>query len=259
MKRVSFRILLYGLAVVLLGGVAYLLWHVRERETTIFTDAGAIRVPEGNVVVRDVLWHPAGTDDAVLNGDGDEYAPRLTADGAIMLFVRGRAGSNADIYTSRRTFDGWTEPEPLEAINTEADELGPEPTPDGSQLYFYSNRAGGRGGYDLWVSDRVDDGWTEPRNLGPTVNSRYHEYVVAVSFESERLYFASNRPRGTDLGVPDGDVGVAEIRRDAARRDYDLYTSRFSDGVPGTPIPVEAINTSDNEVAPATSQFGDFL
>ena len=73
----------------------------------------------------------------------DEYEPKMAGDGLMLFFVRGRPGHNADIYTSTRTVQGWSEPEPLTSLNTDAEELGPEPSADGRALYFYSDRAGG--------------------------------------------------------------------------------------------------------------------
>jgi hypothetical protein len=36
---------------------------------------------------------------------------------------------------------------------------------DGSELYFHSARPGGKGGYDLWLSRKVEGEWGEPENL----------------------------------------------------------------------------------------------
>ncbi len=46
---------------------------------------------------------------------------------------------------------------------------------DGQELYFGSSDAGGYGGLDIWVSQKTPDGWSEPINLGPTVNTTADE------------------------------------------------------------------------------------
>jgi hypothetical protein len=42
-------------------------------------------------------------------------------------------------------------------------------------LYFSSDRPGGQGGTDLYVSKRENGVWTEPKNLGTDINSRFDE------------------------------------------------------------------------------------
>ena len=66
---------------------------------------------------------------------------------------------------------------------------------DGSALYFCSNVPGGYGGYDLYVSYRLQSGWSKPRNLGPTINTPGNEMSPFVD-EFGRLYFASDWHEG---------------------------------------------------------------
>ncbi len=67
-------------------------------------------------------------------------------------------------------------------------------------LVFSSDRPGGYGGYDLYYSFRSGDGWTEPENFGPKINSEFDEYRPVVSdamgFENQLMIFSSNRPGG---------------------------------------------------------------
>ena len=65
---------------------------------------------------------------------------------------------NADLYRSRFSNGRWETAEPVEQLNTEADEIGPVIRPDGKRLYLYSNREGGHGGFDLYVSDKTEQG-----------------------------------------------------------------------------------------------------
>ena len=63
-------------------------------------------------------------------------------------------------------------------------------TNDGNTLYFASDMPGGQGGLDLYVSQRVDGKWTEPRNLGPRINTQKNEVFPFI--KGEELYFSSN-------------------------------------------------------------------
>lgn len=61
---------------------------------------------------------------------------------------------------------------------------------NGTKLYFASDRRGGYGGYDLYVSTKTGDTWSEPTNLGSTVNSPGNE--ISPHLSNSTLYFASD-------------------------------------------------------------------
>lgn len=63
-------------------------------------------------------------------------------------------------------------------------------TPDGKRLYFASRNPSGYGGYDLYYSDKTDNMWDSPVNLGSTINTAENE-VFPFIFNNNRLYFAS--------------------------------------------------------------------
>ena len=244
------------LAVFLLGVTA---WRVRPIREEFYTDADQIKVPARSAPLRDILWQPPTELPVALNTSGDDYEPRLSADGLTLYFVRGKAGANADIYFVNRTPSGWSHPAPLIGVNSEADDLGPEPTADGQSLYFYSNRDGGFGGYDLWLVRREGAGWGQPANLGPSVNSEFNDYGPAAPADGSVVYFSSNRPQTADADQPDPNAWPATLREDLFHRTYDLYAATVAERGMGTAVPLAALNTPYNEGAPAVSPFGDFL
>ncbi len=65
---------------------------------------------------------------------------------------------------------------------------------DGQRVYFASNREGGFGGFDIYYTDRIGDGWSSPKNLGSNVNTDGDE--ISPSLDAEILYFASNKHSG---------------------------------------------------------------
>lgn len=248
-----------ALALLALAGLAGITWRLWPERRTFYTDADTIRDPAGEAPLREILWQPPKLLPLPINTALEEYEPRVSADGLTLFFVRGKAGQNADVYTASRTRDGWSEPQPIDAINSDADELGPEPSVDGNQLFFYSNREGGLGGYDLWVARRSDDGWTAPSNLGQSINSSYNEYGPAASPDGRLLYFSSNRPRPDDRRQPNPDAWPATLREELFHRDYDLYVATVESGEPGQAIALTALNSPYNEGTPAVSPVGDFL
>ena len=206
MKRII-KLPLALLCVAIVGVIGFAAWRAWPESHAVYTDAYTIREPVEVAVVRDVLWRSPERMGGQINSTGDDYEPRLSADGLTLYFVRGKAGGNADLFVANRTAAGWEQPRTLAAINSEFDELGPEPSADGKALYFYSDRPGGLGGYDLWMTRRGPDGWREPANLGAKVNTQFNDYGPALTPDGETLYFASNRPGPGDT------VTSAPVRR----------------------------------------------
>lgn len=62
-------------------------------------------------------------------------------------------------------------------------------TADGSELYFHSSREGGKGGLDIWVSQKVGGEWQEPKNIA-MVNSAGDEGWPFVTQENDELWFS---------------------------------------------------------------------
>ncbi|MGD8454069.1 MAG: hypothetical protein PVJ57_19825 [Phycisphaerae bacterium] len=248
-----------AIAATVVAGGAAIVWTVLPRPREFYTDADTIRQPVSAGDPRDILWQPPVSLSAALNTERQDYEPRLSWDGLTLYFVRGKAGENADLFMSQRTVDGWTEAVPVADINTGHDELGPEPSPDGTSLYFYSDRPGGSGGYDIWVAHRGSNGWQEPINLGPGVNSPYNDYGPALTPDGATVYFASNRPRPVLEETPDPHAWPATVREDLFRRTYDIYSAALTEAGAGPARPVGSLNTPDNEGAPCVSPAGDFV
>ncbi len=66
----------------------------------------------------------------------------------------------------------------------------PSISEDGNTLYFISNRPGGYGGTDIYRSDRTNGQWSEPFNVGPSINTSENE--VFPFYINNTLYFASD-------------------------------------------------------------------
>ncbi len=253
------RWLVFAIVLAVLVGIGVALVRLIPVTHRYYTDADMIRTPAETAPTRDILWQPPKKLAELINTTADDYEPRLSADGLTLFFVRGKAGENADIYISRHTHEGWTEPKPLVGVNSEYEELGPEPSPDGQSLYFYSDRPGGLGGYDLWVAHHGRQGWQSAINLGPLVNSEFNDYGPALSDDGTTLYFSSNRPQPGDETEPDPNAWPATIREDLFHRDYDLYWAAVTDRGFGKAKAIASLNSPYNEGAPAVSSFGDFL
>jgi len=65
---------------------------------------------------------------------------------------------------------------------------------DGSKLFFLSNRPDGdeaMGDQDIWVVERSNNAWGEPRNLGEPVNTDGGEFFPSLT-QDGTLYFSRN-------------------------------------------------------------------
>jgi outer membrane protein OmpA-like peptidoglycan-associated protein len=135
-----------------------------------------------------------------VNTSGWESQPSISADGRTLYFVSNRKGGYGgyDIWKSRLTNKGWSEPENLGPnINTSMDEQSPFIHPDDSTLYFCSNGWPGLGGMDLFVSRLGKDGtWQKPVNLGYPINSSGDENGLALTANGDYAFFASNKLSG---------------------------------------------------------------
>jgi OmpA-OmpF porin, OOP family len=113
----------------------------------------------------------------------------------IMSVQRDDSRGDRDLYVSFMLHDStWTEPQNLgEVINTAAEESAPFLASDDKTLYFSSKGFSGYGGADIFVSRRLDDTWTkwsDPENLGPTINSPLEDLFFNIPVSSEFAYYS---------------------------------------------------------------------
>lgn len=145
-----------------------------------------------------------------------QYFPVLTADQQQMIFTRrigGGPSDDEDLVISRKDARGrWLAPESIsKTINTNLNEGTCTISADGRKLIFTS--CVGRKGYgscDLYESVRIGEEWTDPKNLGPQVNSAEWESQPSLSADGRTLYFVSDR-RG---GVGRRDIWVSYLDED---------------------------------------------
>ncbi|MEM7392347.1 MAG: hypothetical protein AAF492_08350, partial [Verrucomicrobiota bacterium] len=191
--------------------------------------------------------------------------PVISGDENMMVFARGKAKENSDLYYAEWNGRDWSEPRPLVNVNSPHDELGPELSSDGRLLYFYSDRPGGAGEYDIWVSVWSGDVWTAPDVLGTNVNSAYNEYDPALTPGDDRLFFSSNRPKDDEKDPRKEKAWKATLRELVYQNDYDILyadqTVEVTNGVPSfqSAVRVEALNTVYDEGQVDFTKRGDFL
>ncbi len=138
-----------------------------------------------------------------VNSSVRDFTPSVSADSLSLYFSSNRPGGygNLDIWATTRatTSDPWEEPMNMgPTINTPSNGEHPSISLDGLTLFFSSNRPGGYGSRDLWVTTRsaTSEPWSEPVNLGPTVNRSSDDVGPSISADGLELFFQSNRSGG---------------------------------------------------------------
>ena len=137
-------------------------------------------------------WTAAEPLEGKVNSRTHEATAGIYPDGKTMYVYRGNKGG--DIFESFFEKGKWGKPRKLpRALRSRGtQETSIVFTSDGNRLYFISDRPGGFGGKDIWTSSRNERGrWSEPVNLGSTVNTEYDEESLYLAPDDVTLYFSS--------------------------------------------------------------------
>jgi OOP family OmpA-OmpF porin len=123
-----------------------------------------------------------------------------------------------DIYVSfLQTDHSWSTPLNIgKDINTAEAEGTPFLASDGVTLYFSSDGFEGWGGLDIFMSKRSDSTWqhwSEPINLGPSVNSSGNEAYYVISPKNDYAYFTYRKVGIAPLKKERASYGQADIYR----------------------------------------------
>ena len=150
-------------------------------------------------------------------------------------------GEGGNIWIVEKTDAGWTEPKHIGLeINTKYHESYPCLAAN-NNLYFFSRRPGGYGDSDLYMSEFIEGKYQVPVNLGPKLNTKYHEWDTYTAPDESYMIYCSTMPAG--LG------------------DDDLYvTFKQQDGSWSEPVHMGVeINTDKSENRPYVSPDGRYL
>ncbi len=167
----------------------------------------------------------------------------------MLFFASDRKGGHggSDIYMCSKSVDGkWGAPVNL-SFNTGGDEMSPFIASDNQTLYFASDHLpGGMGGFDIYVTHRQGENeWTEPKNLGPAINSKSNDLFFYVPQNEDAVYFSSDRPGG-EGGY---DLYRVYVQPKPPQPKYVTLTGRILDAETNQPVttaPEIAISFSNN-------------
>ncbi len=130
------------------------------------------------------------------NNEFSCYHMNTEANVIMMNIERPDSFGDMDIYVSfLQPNKVWSEPKNVSAvINSAGTEASIFIASDNKTIYFSTNGKSGYGGFDMYMSKRLDDTWlhwSEPINLGNKFNSEGDDYFYTVPAKGDYIYFSS--------------------------------------------------------------------
>ena len=150
--------------------------------------------------------------DKPINSEWDEYVPVISTDESIMIFTyRGEKSKGGrqnasllpdpkgifyeDIFMSEKVLNKWTDPKPIDTLNTNSHDAAIAMSPDGQMLFIYKDDGITHG--DIYVSYVLGNNeFTPPEKLRGLVNTYSWEGSCSITTDGKTLYFSSERPGG---------------------------------------------------------------
>lgn len=149
---------------------------------------------------------------ASFSGKYKDLEPVFHPNGKKLFFVSNRPAEEGqeindfDIWYVDRNEGQWSEPKNIgKPVNTDNNEFYPSFTNDGT-LYFCTKSENSIGGEDLFYSSIVNDKFTEPKNMGDSINSKYDEYNAHISPDGSFIIYTTH---GWGKGYGSGDLYIA--------------------------------------------------
>jgi len=153
---------------------------------------------------------------ANVNSGYNEYGMTISRDGETIYFSSNRPQANEteevdddawpatlreerymrdyDLYVTRLTDRGWSDPKPVDELNSVFNDGSPALSPFGDFLYMSSDRPGGHGGYDIYRVRLHPNEFGRIETIDESVNTPAHELDATLAMGGYQLLFSSNRP-----------------------------------------------------------------
>jgi hypothetical protein len=121
-----------------------------------------------------------------------EFAGEIHCGKELFLSLKNKKGKS-DLYSFFFYKGQCSSPQLLNSsVNSRYNERSACISSDGNTLYFSSDRKGGNGGYDIYFSEKTENGeWGLAHNLGTPVNTKSDEDFPFLLKDDVTLYFSS--------------------------------------------------------------------
>jgi outer membrane protein OmpA-like peptidoglycan-associated protein len=166
-------------------------------------------------------------------------------------------GKEKDLYVSlKKKGEEWSYPVNIgRQINTSGDEISPFLAADGRTLYFGSNGRPGYGSYDIFMSKRLGEGWTqwtEPYNLGPEINGPGFDAYFTLAASANYAYLVSTMAANSK-----GDLARIPLPEAVKPKPIALITGKTLHAVTKNPVASELTFADKNSKAVITTIKSD--
>jgi len=225
--------------------------------------------------------------------------PSLSGDGNQMIFLTNYTNSEGfeTKYTVKNGAESWEDPEAINSINRPGqDHIGSFCLSyDGNFVVFASRRTPSIGNFDIFISEKKGNYWSQPQNPGKPLNSPAHEGNPSLSPDGKSIYFTrcesmnnttknncaiyvSHRistsrwseperlPDHINAGhettpriMADNKTLVFASGRPGGKGKLDLYQSYLENGYWTRPVALSYINTPDNDEYVSIPARGDII
>lgn len=151
---------------------------------------------------------------ATINSPYPDYGVVISADESEIFFTSTRPGTTGglidesdglglyyeDIYYTRKTNDGWSEPKNLGApVNTNSNDASISLSADGQKLLIYrseKNNLLSKTSGNLYITTLKGSEWSVPEKLPDIINGKGRVTGASLSADERVLYFSSDREGG---------------------------------------------------------------
>lgn len=118
----------------------------------------------------------------------------FTPDDNKMLLHHKYSNGRQGISIAKRRGKGWQKPQDMEIpyfMNRSKFQSG-SLSPDGRVILLAIESYGTIGAEDIYACFKKGDKWTEPKNLGAIVNTKFQEMTPIIADDNKTMFFASN-------------------------------------------------------------------
>lgn len=144
-------------------------------------------------------WGEAQNIGMPLNNKSHNAVSGVSQDGSMLLLHNHYHDKNAGLSATYYYKDGWSDPIDLNIPNfyNESEYHNACLAADGKTILISSARTDSYGGNDLYVIRQdINGNWTEPKNLGPIINTWAEESSVFLAADGVTIYFSSDGHEG---------------------------------------------------------------
>ncbi|MDR0385425.1 MAG: OmpA family protein [Prevotellaceae bacterium] len=176
-------------------------------------------------------------------------------DGTVLFFHAKIATAYFDIFFSKKTREGWGEPQRFgNPVSTDADLFSPTISSDNKMLFVLKAKAQAQAGNKngvikellLFEKDR-ENRWVGPKYIPKEFNTGTQE-TPFICADNNSLFFASKRQ------------DVSKTGKKISDEDYNIYYARRIDENNWYyPVYVEEMNTEYDDVSPMMNRSGDYF